>query len=484
MSWLFLVMLATFFSVTPAICSAASVKGDACPQVQPTHYEMVYRPDMETGALTASGKVTYKNTGQEPVTLLPFTLYRLLDVTKVANQAGEDLPYQESVISTARMFKKQVNYVQVKLRQPLAPGDSTVIAVEFEGYLLGYVETGMLYVKDRIDPDFSILRLDGEAYPAVTCPDVAEVMGDIIRQRFTYTVSVVVPKNLVVANGGRLVSVEQKDGMATYTYTSISPSWRMDFAIAPYAQLSDENNRIFCFQEDRSGGEAMLSVMRETMSLYRSWFGPLQTETALTVIEIPEMWGSQTDVTTIIQTAPAFKNPKFLYELYHELAHRWAVTELEQYPDRFESEGVAMFLQDLLRERFQGTENAVAEGVHKSNERFKRYCERVPKFKELPLNKLGEADATRLAYSKGMVFFAVLFELAGEDSFMDTYRSYYETFVKSGATTDQFVSHWKQHLKGSWDRDRFFNDWVYTGESSPMMLEDWELKQMADAYRD
>lgn len=480
--WIPTVVIGVTLFLLPTQVRSESAEHSNCPTVIPTHYEMTYRPDFDHEALYGSCRLTYRNTGEQPVSTLPFSLYRLLDVTAVTDNGGKPLSYEESVISTARMFRKQVNYVKVKLPQPLAAGDTTTIAIDFEGYLLGYTETGMRYIKDHIDPEFTILRLDGEAYPAVTCPDVADVFGDIIRQQFTYTVSVEVPQGLVVANGGKLMGIEKKDGKAVYTYSSISPSWRMDFAIAPYEELEDGNNRIFCFREDRNGAVSMLSTMKNTMKLYRKWFGPLQTETALTVIEIPDMWGSQTDVTTIIQTAPAFQRPEFLYELYHELAHRWAVKELEQYPDRFEAEGIAMFLQDLLRERLQGTGNAVEEGVHQSNLRFKKYYERYPNLKNLPLNKLGEADATRLAYSKGMVFFAALYKLAGEDQFMHVCRSFYETYVQTGATTDQFVSHWKTHLHASWDVDRFFNDWVYSAESSDMMLADWNLQQIVEHY--
>lgn len=50
------------------------------------------------------------------------------------------------------------------------------------------------------------------------------------------------------------------------------------------------------------------AITRE-MALLAKWFGPIDADPQLTVIEIPEDWGSQASVASgIIQTADAFRD--------------------------------------------------------------------------------------------------------------------------------------------------------------------------------
>lgn len=52
----------------------------------------------------------------------------------------------------------QVNYIEVLLKKPIPIGSKKKISIEYEGYLLCYIDTGMLYIKDHIDPYFTVIR--------------------------------------------------------------------------------------------------------------------------------------------------------------------------------------------------------------------------------------------------------------------------------------------------------------------------------------
>ncbi|HYU25230.1 MAG TPA: peptidase M1, partial [Thermoanaerobaculia bacterium] len=149
-----------------------------------------------------------------------------------------------------------MNHVVVALPEPLAPKGKTTVEIEYEGPLLGYSETGMLYVKDKIDPEFTILRMDAYAYPVQGAPSRAMNRRSPL-YKYTYTARIEVPKELVVANGGHLDGVESAGDRATYTFSSIKPSWRMDFAIAKYGELSSGPIRIFHLPGDKAGAESV-----------------------------------------------------------------------------------------------------------------------------------------------------------------------------------------------------------------------------------
>ena len=111
--------------------------------------------------------------------------------------------------------------------------------------------------------------------------------------------------------------------------------------------------RVVYFPEDSIGAAGVMNAIKNTMRLYTDWFGPLKEEAGLTVIEIPDGWGSQADVTAIIQTAPAFKDPSGYSRVYHELSHLWNVIPTDQPSPRW-NEGLASFLAYLTAEELDG----------------------------------------------------------------------------------------------------------------------------------
>lgn len=96
-----------------------------------------------------------------------------------------------------------------------------------------------------------------------------------------------------------------------------------------------------------------MEALLTTLDLYTQWFGPLQQYQGYAVIEIPDGWGSQADVTSIIQAAAAFKETERTQEVYHEISHLWNVEEKEALPPRW-NKGLAMFLHYLTVENVEG----------------------------------------------------------------------------------------------------------------------------------
>lgn len=142
-----------------------------------------------------------------------------------------------------------VNHVVVPFPTPLPPSGDVVLQVEYGGYLAGYVETGTLYVKDRVDESFTILREDADAYPTVRVPSARANRAAGLAE-YDYPARITVPKTHVVANGGLLMERTEKDGKATYVYRNIKPAWRMDFAIARYGLLERDGFRVFHLPAD------------------------------------------------------------------------------------------------------------------------------------------------------------------------------------------------------------------------------------------
>jgi hypothetical protein len=442
-------------------------------------YELNYRLDYEEKKLFCDGKMTVSNPSDNPVDQIPLLLYRLMKITSLKDENGNTLPFTQKVVSFSDWEQRQVNFVEVASHSRINKGETFTLHFQYEGYLYGYTEA-MRYVKDHIDPEYTVLRTETFAYPVVGYPSwrVNQAAGF---QKFDYLIRVTVPDTLVVANGGKLADKTVENGLSVYTYRNLKPAWRIDAAIARYDVLESGKNKIYYFPEDSSGARRAMAALEKTLALFTGWFGPVQDYHGFAIIEVPEGYGSQADVTAILQTANTFKNPDHLYGLYHEISHQWNVKSADAAPARFESEGLAMFLQHKLQERFENKSDAVEKAFTKYTERLCRMVDKTPKMKDIPMIDHGKEDITDLSYTKGMLMFTILYELVGEEAFNRMMGSFYQKYYIRQATSDEFVEHCKN--LSAFNLNRFFQDWVYTAQSWEYICNRVPLEEMVEKYR-
>jgi aminopeptidase N len=441
-------------------------------------YKLNLNIDYKNEKLIGKCQITVLNPTDEPIQQIPILLYRLMKVKSVKDDQGINIPFRQRVLSFDDWEVLQVNYIEVILEKPIPKRREKKITIEYEGYILGYTETGMLYVKDRIDPEFTIIRPDCKAYPEIGYPSwkVSRAAG---LQNFNYSIEITVPDSFIVANGGQLTNKVFNNGLVTYTYQNIKPAWRMDIAIAKYEILEKGNNKIFYFPEDSVGAAKVMQALTKSFDLYTEWWGELHDFQVFTVIEIPDGWGSQADVTSIIQTSSAFKDEKQLHQIYHEISHLWNVKLNDTFSPRW-NEGLATFLQYLLVEKFEQRKilDQVTDRIYN---RLKETFQKNPQYQEIPLIEFGKENITELSYSMGMLMFQVLYNLVGEQEFNEIIGSFYQKYYKSGATSNEFVQHAKDISE--FDLMKFFNDWFLGTQYFNYLKEGLLIDEIVLKYR-
>ncbi len=447
---------------------------------EPVSYDLKIDIDYESGGITAGCSLLIKNSQAAPIPVVPLNLYRLMEVSSVTDASGKALDYSQNVRIFEDWKELQVNHILVTLAPPLAPGQEKEIRIKYAGLLLGYAEA-MRYVKDLVDKEITLIRSDSLAFPQIGVPSWRTNRAAGLKN-FGYTASLTVPSPLVVANGGDLVSKETRDGRTTYVYRGKVPSWRIDLAVSNYeiVQSEDGRFRIFAFPEDVGGARQLLASLTSTLALYARWFGPLQTFPGLTVIEIPAGYGSQADVVAIIQEAGAFKDPAGRSTFYHELSHLWNVTANDPLPPRFESEGLAMFLQHLVQEKLEGKAGAVEAAVAESLKRLAKNFNEHPDWQKTPMIAYGEKDLTDLSYRMGQILFYLLYKALGEEAFLETAGSLYREYRGTGATARQFVEHVKK--RAGVNLDKIFEEWVFTPRAAGLIASGTTLDELVRRY--
>lgn len=444
------------------------------------HYYLDLRIDYKNEKLFGRCQLTISNNTDSPVEKIPLLLYRQLSVKSAGDENGAALHFIQDIANIAGWERLQVNFVEITLEKELLPGGHRTISIDYEGFLSGYSADGWRYVKDHIGRDFTMIRTDGFGYPVVGYPSEAEMMA-ITRERYDYTLDVTVQEDLTVVNGGELINITQANGETTYSFQSKKPSWRLDIAIADYLTIEKNKNRIFCFKADTVRAKSLLNVLESTVETYTEWFGEIKAYKGYTIIEVPEGYGSQADVTSFCLTADNFKNQMENTGIYHELSHLWDVKPLEKEPCRFESEGRAQFLQFLMSQRSDSKSDATSNAISRYMDVTKKDFRENPGFQSIPVKNYGIADMTQYSYTLGMIIFAMFYELAGEENFNNSIRLYLSTYSEKGATLDDFIMCCKKYAP--FDAEKFFNDWVYSTNAVKLIVEGTSYDDLKALYR-
>ncbi|MBQ4879022.1 peptidase M1 [Pseudoalteromonas luteoviolacea] len=443
-------------------------------QLAAKKYQLNYDIDIKQRNLSASGKITVINTSQKSADHIPLRLYRLLQVTSVTNSEGLSIPFTQQVLSNEDWPVLQTNYVELKLDKALKPNEIFTFEIKYKGTLLGYTETGMNYVKDTISENFSIIRMDAFAYPLVTYPnDLVNRKAKFWLNRYDYDITITVPNEYVVANGGQLMSRNEHATKHTYRYTNKLPAWRMDFAIARYAYYVKGKYSIFSWESSQNS-QALLEKIANTFDLYAKWFGPLEQELGYTFIEVPENYGAQADVTSVIQDAKGFKE---LDRVYHEISHQWNVKSLDVHSPRW-NEGLATFLEALTLDKLDSPGH-LSQQTAKTLNKVKDTIKHNQQYDQTAFIEYGKEGLN--SYTVGMIFFHLLYDLVGENEFNHIIGSFYRTFYATGSTTEQFIQFVKRNSRK--DLAHFFDEWAYSPVFAKRLNEFESYKELYQFYK-
>ncbi len=426
------------------------------------------------------GSITYdlENWTARPASHISFLVNRLMEASAVRDGRGTALPYTQDVVRFRDEPMRQVTQVRVTLPRAIPAGGRTTVRIEYAGNLVGYTEVGWLYVRDRIDTTFTIIREDALAFPVIGgVSDAANRKRP--RGEFTYDAAIRVAARYLVATGGALTRTPHDDGTVTWRYVSEGASPFLNVSVAPFDTLVEGGVHLFHFRADSLGARRTMANTQAALRLLSQWFGPQRTTLNLTIAEIPDGWGSQAHlVGGIIQTASAIRDPARSGELYHELSHLWNARDTDTPSPRW-NEGLASFLEDLLRERLHGwTGRGASETRTLAWVRQKADADSL--LRVVPMLEYGRRAMTDNSYSVGEIMFATLYDLVGEEQFHAIVGGYYQHFADGGSTRD-FVAFAKQ--TAARNLDAFFDDWIFTPRWAEVLRSASSIGDVANHYR-
>jgi hypothetical protein len=442
-----------------------------------TRVALNLRVDYARRSLSGVQTLSLRNVATHAVVQVPLLLNRLMAISRVTDTAGAEMKFSQDVVVFEDDSIRQVNAVVVSLARPVAPGASVAIAVHYGGRLVGYTETGSLYIKDNIDHDFTIIREDAYAFPVLGLPSWS-ANRSMAREPFAFFVQVTVPADLVVATGGQPLEATRRDSLVTWTYQSSGPVPFLNIAIAPYRVLDSGGVRIFHFSQDSAGARMIERAVTGAVARYTGWYGTLGQDLHLTVMEIPEGWGSQASLTAgIIETADAFRDRAQLHQVYHELSHLWNPPDLDRPSPRW-NEGLASFLEWRMAAELDGWDGWEAR-LDRLEQSVRSGCEPRKPCATVPFADYGKSGLTTLSYPVGALTFYSLYKTLGADAFDRAYRDFFQQYHERGATGLDLVAAFKRAGPAS---ELIFADWFSTTRWYTRLSSGEPLRQILSGY--
>jgi hypothetical protein len=432
--------------------------------------------------LSATARITFVNTGESPVTQVPAILYRLLHIDAVRSDKAELLDFSQRLDDLDDWELYQANVVTIGLDRPLLSGDSTTIEIDYAGPMVGMRESGMLYVQDSLDPEFTIIRAESAMYPHLADPTRDSLQHRFGRGNdlFDQIVSVTVPDELVVASGLDLIERETRDEDTTWTYRSRQPGSQIILPVAPYEIIEIAAARIYFFPEDREGAQRLAKGIVDAMALYEQWFGALDNQSFFAVVEIPEWYGSQALRPTVIQDARAFRDAGAMGELYHEISHFWNVMDPDPAASRW-NEGLAMYLQEITRQQLDEDGEELDIVWENAFQGLKRQLVEHSEYRGVPLIRAGEMNLTSvLSYRGGQLMFALLHHQLGRDRLLALLGEFYRRHVASGATSEEFANFIVTQEPRA---KRIIDEWFLGDEYSNLVLRESGIAALIQRYQ-
>ena len=422
-------------------------------------YGLHFRIDPAHHALSADADVRVKNEGSEPAAKVPLLLYRLFDVESASG------PFVQKVVKFPDEPAWQVNAVEVTLPKPLPPGESATVHLKYGGPLLGYREV-MQYVRDTVGDDYTLIRAETMAYPIVGTPS-KESWRQTYRHKFDYEVDVAAPEGFVTVCSAKNCRGAGADSI--------------NVAIAKFRVLDDANLHVYAMQSDAEAGSRVMSEMRRALDFYQRYVGPAPAAGDLTLIEIPDGWGSYGLPGTIFQQAATFRDKSSVHELYHEVAHIWNAKAADRIQRaRYFDEAFATYFEALAVREFQGAD-AFRDFMQDTREGFIRRAAKNPLGRTTPIADYGPHDLGDFSYNKGAWSLYVLHELLGEEAFRRAMAVFLADYAKKPADFPDF----RASLETTTGRNlgKWYEQWITTAESSTALIDNKPVSEMAAAAK-
>jgi len=442
------------------LVSSARPVLDELPHASIYHIEITIQSDLRH--FDGSEEVRFTNDEDGPLDEIIFRLY--------PNILGGEMTIRSALVDGAPadlQYGLGKSRLAVSLKEPLLPGSSTVIRLDFS-----------LTIPDTVELNYGVQAYYDDVlalahvYPMIAVHDEqgwnAEIppqSGDLTYADMSFfIVRVSAPAALVLAGSGREVSRVQNDDHQTVTYAA-GPARDFYLAASPnyevFTRRSGEVSlRFYAPAASADGAVAALDVAQRAVEDFSSRYAPypyteldmVATPTQALGIEYPGM----------IAIADRILLPESRYleaTLAHEVAHQWFYNLVgnDQLDQPWLDESLAQFVTLQYFTDEYGAAESAGFREHLMDRWSAAGSADIPV--GLPVASYSDQTYSAIVYGRGALFFEALREEIGTEKFDEFIREYTKTFSWGIATSRglQLVA----ERTCACDLTSLFDRWIY-----------------------
>lgn len=239
-----------------------------------------------------------------------------------------------------------------------------------------------------------------------------------------------------------------------------------EFAVQYLDYFEGKSIQTWVYSKDRDAGFFdFAEPTNKVLHFFSDYIGPFVYE-KLANVQTPSVNGGMETSSAIFygeDLVTGRRDKRFRNIIIHELAHQWfgnSVTE-SSWDDAWLSEGFATYFTMLYIEHAYGREEFVDQ-LLSAKETSYNLLAKVPDYKIVDDRSPELTPVVNgLTYQKGAWILHMLRNLVGDQAFQAGIKDYYQRFINSHATTDDF-RHAMERASGK-DLKTFFSQWLYQG---------------------
>ena len=444
-------VLAALAAVTAPITGLAQERGQPRQRIDVQSYLIDAQIDPRAQTLNATALVRF--IPQEETSALSFELNNALNLTKVVDEDGRQVP-------ASRM--QQDMTVRLSLPQPLQKGKVAALTFVYDGKLTGNEESPVFGIKfAAIHPDFSYLM-----YPARWFP-----VNDYTADRFSSDLKVTVPAGYIVVASGNDSTETAPAGMTAFRFKFDEMSFPGSFAVVRGEAKPVSSGGVTTFfylreSSDMAGayGEEISRVMTYLTSLYG-----LPPKKNLTVVETEAGTPNGYSAPGLLFLSPKGIGKQVNMKLVaNQVARQWWGTLVSPTTRNhiWLENGLARYAEFLYLEHVNGP-SALESEVHDT------YVE------ALTVDQPPLMQASRLEdYSpefwaatagKGAAVLHMLRGVIGDENFLKVLKAFPEKFAWKSASTADFQK-LSEEISGQ-GLNWFFLQWIESSGAPEFKME-------------
>lgn len=473
----------------------------------------------EQRRFAVDGKFTFENRTDEVFPVIPLTVGMDLELEPEGcifllqkSLIGGD---EADSIEVAAEVRDRNGLFEVRLAEPLKPGDRVTLRFKYEGAVHpgsgkssgGFGEwilPDAVFV-DSFGPD--LLPQPGYSEPESGNLDVlddratpAEMKAEFEGRQwallgglgtFDVKVRVSVPKDLTALSVGNRTAYEEDGDRAISTFESDHPVYFFPVMAGRYDRKEVGECAVYYHPGHPQNVDVIATALDQSRRFYSAVFSEFPWQN-LRIVEFPQLAGFAMGHPTLIPFSESIgfltneedgvSNLNFMVTA-HEVAHQWwgnIVTPARAPGAPFLTEALAHYSTLLMEERFNGRVAA----RNRRSEFEQMYLRGRNKDVERPIVRIdgSEASDTPIWYNKGGLVFWMLSETMGRDQLVEALRTFIAefSFQEDHPTIHDLLDHVR--VQGGPEIEPFLQRWFYNVVVPGFELVDATTAPEGDGY--